>query len=53
MNTPANLFDPAHYAGVRKPLLEAQTMPVWAYTSEEFYQREVKNIFMKAARRAR
>ena len=47
MNTPADLFDPAHYAGVRKSLLEAQTMPVWAYTSEEFYQREVKNIFMK------
>ena len=47
MSMPANLFDPAHYAGVRKSLLEAQTMPVWAYTSEEFYRREVKNIFMK------
>ena len=29
MNTPAELFDPAHYAGVRKPLLEAQTMPAF------------------------
>ena len=44
---PANLFDHAHYAGVRKPLLEAETMPVWAYTSEAFYKREVESIFMK------
>ncbi len=44
---PANLFDPAHFAGVRKPLLEAETLPVWAYTSEAFYKREVERIFMK------
>lgn len=44
---PADLFDPAHYAGVRKPLLEAETMPVWAYTSDTFYKREVERIFMK------
>ena len=47
MNIPADLFDPSHYAGVRKPLLEASTMPVWTYTSEEFYKREVERIFMK------
>ena len=46
-NPPTDLFDPAHYAGVRKPLLEAQTMPVWTYTSHEFYKREVERIFMQ------
>lgn len=46
-NVPADIFDPAHYADVRKPLLEAQTMPVWAYTSEAFYKREVERIFMQ------
>lgn len=44
---PADLFDPSHYAAVRKPLLEAQTMPVWTYTSPAFYKREVETIFMK------
>jgi len=43
-----DMFDPAHYAGVRRPLLEAETMPPWTYTSEEFYRREVDRIFMKA-----
>lgn len=42
-----DLFDPARYAGVRRPLLEAQTMPVDCYTSPEFYQREIEQIFMK------
>src|SRR6185437_12074670 len=42
-----DLFDPSRYAGVRRPLLEAQTMPVDCYTSPEFYQREIEQIFMK------
>ena len=43
----AELFHPKHYAGVRKPLLEAETMPAWCYTSPEFYRREVDRIWKK------
>ena len=44
---PANLFDSAHYEEVRRPLVEASTLPSWCYTSEAFYQREVEQIFRK------
>ena len=43
-----NLFDPDTYARVRKPLLEAETLPPSCYTSHEFYEREVSNIFLKS-----
>jgi phenylpropionate dioxygenase-like ring-hydroxylating dioxygenase large terminal subunit len=42
-----DIFDPALYASVRRPSLEAETLPPWAYTSQEFYEREVERIFMK------
>ncbi len=42
-----DLFDPGHYAEVRRPLLEAETMPAWCYTSDAFYRREIERIFMK------
>lgn len=42
-----DLFDPRHYAEVRKPLAEASSLPPWAYTSEEFYRREVETIWMR------
>jgi len=41
------LFDPRLYDLVRRPLLDAETMPVWCYTSEAFYSREVERIFHK------
>jgi choline monooxygenase len=41
-------FNPAHYEAVRRPLLEAETMPAWCYTSPEFYRREVERIWKKA-----
>lgn len=44
---PAEIFDPSHYTGVRKPHLEAETLPPWAYTSEAFFRREVDTIFLK------
>ena len=44
---PANLFDSTHYEDVRRPLIEASTLPSWCYTSEVFYQREVEQIFLK------
>lgn len=47
MSTPPNLFDPAHYAGVRKPALDAQTLPPWCYTSPQFYEREQERIFRR------
>ena len=47
MLAPANQFDPKHFEGVRRPLDEAETMPPWVYTSDEFYAREVDRIFMK------
>jgi choline monooxygenase len=42
-----NLFDPSTYDGIRRPLLEAQTLPPECYTSEAFFKREVETIFMK------
>jgi choline monooxygenase len=47
MQPPTDLFDPAHYAATRRPLLEAETLPPWCYTSETFYRREVDRIFRK------
>jgi choline monooxygenase len=43
-----NLFAPATYAGVRRPLAEAETLPPACYSSEAFFRREVERIFMKA-----
>lgn len=45
--SPERLFDPSHYAGVRKPLAQAQTLPPWCYTSEAFFRREVETIFLR------
>jgi choline monooxygenase len=42
-----DIFNPKHYAGVRRPLLEAETMPAWCYTSPQFYKREVERIWCK------
>ena len=42
-----DLLDPNAYAAVRRPLLEAETLPPACYTSPEFYRREVSNIFHK------
>ena len=48
MDAPADLFHPRHYAKVRKPLLQAETLPAWCYTSPAFYQREVERIWRRA-----
>ena len=48
MQLPPDLFNPRHYQEVRKPLLQAETMPTWCYTSDAFYQREVERIWRKA-----
>lgn len=41
------IFDPRHYEAVRRPLLDAETMPPWCYTSDAFYRREVERIWHK------
>ena len=47
LQTETSLFERAAYAGVRRPLEDAETLPPHCYTSGAFYQREVKRIFMK------
>lgn len=47
MTVERDIFDPKHYEPVRRPLLDAETMPPWCYTSEAFYHREVERIFHK------
>ena len=41
-----NLIQPETSDAVRKPLLEAITLPAHCYTSEEFHQREIEQIFL-------
>jgi len=41
------MFDRAEFANVFKPVEEAETLPPWCYTSQEFYDLEVKNLFMR------
>jgi len=48
MQLPTDLFNPGHYTAVRKPLLQAETLPTWCYTSDVFYKREVERIWRKA-----
>ncbi|MBL8672719.1 MAG: aromatic ring-hydroxylating dioxygenase subunit alpha [Alphaproteobacteria bacterium] len=44
---PADFLSPHHYAGMRRPFLDAETMPPWCYTSEAFFRVEVERLFMK------
>lgn len=42
---PATLFDPARYARVRLPLLDAEGLPADCYTDASFFQRELDTVF--------
>jgi len=42
-----NVLDPSLYASLRRPVMEAETLPPEAYTSEAFHAREVERIFMR------
>ncbi|TMQ24595.1 MAG: aromatic ring-hydroxylating dioxygenase subunit alpha [Candidatus Rokuibacteriota bacterium] len=42
-----DIFDPSHYGSTRLADSEAETLPAWAYTSPEFYEREAERIFMR------
>ena len=43
----STVLEPGLYAKARQPLEQAETMPPWCYTSQEFYQEEVNRIFRK------
>ncbi|MCP4329802.1 MAG: Rieske 2Fe-2S domain-containing protein [Alphaproteobacteria bacterium] len=45
--SPEIMFDPATYAKSRLPVTEAETLPAWCYTSEDYHRAEIKNLFMK------
>ena len=50
MSTPALAMNSSQRAELERtlqPLTDAHTLPPWCYTSEEFYQAEVRKIFMK------
>ena len=42
-----SVVDPSLFEKVRRPLLEAESMPNACYTSPEFHAREIERIFMK------
>jgi phenylpropionate dioxygenase-like ring-hydroxylating dioxygenase large terminal subunit len=44
---PTDIFDPRHYAAVRRPLDQAEPLPPWCYTSQAFFERERDQIFFK------
>ena len=44
---PDDLFDPHHYQAVRRPVLEASTLPAWCYTDRDFFARERTRIFAR------
>ena len=43
-----DMFAPATYTAVRRPLADAETLPPFCYSSDAFFRREVERIFMKA-----
>src|SRR3954470_9157391 len=47
MQPAAALFDPRTYDEIRKPVVEASTLPPHCYTSPEFFRAEVEHMFMK------
>lgn len=42
-----NLLNPNLYANAMRPIADAETLPPWCYTSQEFYDAEVEKIFRK------
>ena len=44
---PRDIFDPANFAEVRRPTVEASVLPACCYTSPEWYQREIETMFKK------
>jgi choline monooxygenase len=45
MTTPANMFHPALYADVRRPVEHASNLPRWCYVEPAFFDREMERVF--------
>ena len=43
----AEMLDPALFANVMKPPLEAESLPAWCYTDPDFHRLEIERLFMK------
>jgi len=43
----AGMFSPDRYRAVRRKYLEAERLPAWCYTAQQFFDREVDRIFKK------
>ena len=41
------VLEPSLYARARLPLEQAESLPRWCYTTQEFYNEEVNRIFRK------
>ncbi|MFN0041765.1 MAG: aromatic ring-hydroxylating oxygenase subunit alpha [Alphaproteobacteria bacterium] len=48
MIVPHNLLDPGNFTAVRRPALEAETLPAWCYTSKEWFDLEMARIIRPA-----
>ena len=48
MLAPHDLLNPRLYDKVRRPPLEAETLPPWCYTSKEWFDLEVERLFRKS-----
>ncbi len=47
MNATAVMFNPRTYDGIRKPAVEAASLPPHCYTSPDFYIAELRHLFRK------
>ncbi|MEZ5926410.1 MAG: aromatic ring-hydroxylating dioxygenase subunit alpha [Hyphomicrobiaceae bacterium] len=45
---PEDLLSPRHYVSVRKDGRSMRALPLWAYTSERFWQAEKESVFLAA-----
>ena len=48
MRQPDNLLDPRHFSRVRRPALDAETLPPWCYTSKDWFDLEIERIFKRS-----
>jgi phenylpropionate dioxygenase-like ring-hydroxylating dioxygenase large terminal subunit len=47
MSENKDLLDLRNFEKMRRPTMEAELLPPWCYTSQDFYNREIEQIFMK------
>src|SRR6185295_2143371 len=42
------ILSPGNFAGIRRPLDGAETLPPWCYTAPEFFRLEMERIFSRS-----